>query len=40
MLRVRLPGLDAEGYDIDGSLRDFIRNTYGDGAVKFIEENM
>ncbi|MFZ2657666.1 MAG: hypothetical protein WAX69_22220 [Victivallales bacterium] len=30
------------GYDIDrdGSLSDFIRRTYGDEAVKFIEENM
>jgi hypothetical protein len=30
------------GYDIDkdGSLSDFIRKTYGDEAVKFIEENM
>jgi len=31
-----------KGYDIDrdGSLRDFIRKTYWDAAVKFIEENM
>ena len=31
-----------KGYDIDkdGSLSDFIMKTYGDEAVKFIEENM
>ena len=31
-----------KGYDIDkdGSLSDFIRKTYGDEAVKFVEENM
>ena len=31
-----------KGYDIDrdGSLRDFIMKTYGDEAVKFLEENM
>ncbi|MEI6421563.1 MAG: hypothetical protein WCP55_05040 [Lentisphaerota bacterium] len=30
-----------KGYDIDkdGSLCDFIRKTYGDEAVKFLEEN-
>jgi hypothetical protein len=31
-----------KGYDIDrdGSFSDFIRKTYGDEAVKFLEENM
>ncbi len=31
-----------KGYDIDkdGSLRDFIMKTYGEAAVRFIEENM
>ncbi|MEI6425630.1 MAG: hypothetical protein WCP55_25680 [Lentisphaerota bacterium] len=31
-----------KGYDIDrdGSLSDFIRKTYGDEAVNFLEENI